>query len=895
MRQLLILFGAIVTLACLPTTANAAGEGWYLHAFGASIDPGLGKTVPDGGTGTQEIGPGDLGIATTSEYQFDGPFCPGSGAEDSSRRTLPEPIRQKLSRPIPTPYDQPGAAHAFFYEKRLGSVPTVDPRHEYQQARRHMQSMQGYSTRRQQLLNPKAFAVKAAASTLNLDTWEVLGPGNIGGRTRVMVIDPRSPRRMYAGGVSGGIWKTTNRGKRWRPVGDEMTNLAVNALALDPENPDTIYAGTGEGFFREEVRATNLPLRGGGIFVSHDRGKSWSLMPATNGKRFQWVNDLVVSPHHSSHIYAATRAGVLRSKDGGATWRRVLRPGVKGGCLDLALRTDKTTDYLFASCGTLETATVYRKLKAEGGGRWQPVLTEAGMGRTSLAIAPSNQDVVYALAASNVPGAGGLYEQSLHAVFRSDDSGAAGSWNATVRNSDPRKVNTLLLSNPLSASVEECDFGGSNNVFGMGWYVNIIAVDPRNPDRVWAAGVDLFRSDDGGHEWNPATYWWAAEIDDRNFVHADHHGLVFHPRKPKTLYSLNDGGIYRTTNATAAVAGDDLAVCNPGSAGPRWQSLNNRYGVTQFYHGSVFPDGEHVLGGTQDNGTISNIFPGSGQRWWRVLGGDGGYSAIAPDDARVLYVMTQNGIIHKSTDRGATFSQAIDGINDLGGTGDFRAVARNYLFISPLVMDSSDSDTLWFGGRRLWRTGDGASTWSHASTVHADGGKTSAIAVSPTNSDIVVAGTDRGTIYGAQAGGSSDWTTVWQGVRPRGGFVSSLAFDPLDSAVIYATYAGFGGKHVWRSLDRGLNWQPIDGQGATGLPNIPVHSLVINPEDRDRLYVGTDLGVFVSIDGGQNWAIEIAGFARAVTEWLALGETPQGERYLYAFTHGRGAWRVPLD
>jgi photosystem II stability/assembly factor-like uncharacterized protein len=836
-----------------------------------------------------------LGKALVAAALFIAALSLDGPAVDSSPRPLPESIRHKLNRPIPTPYDQPAAAHAFFYEKRLGSVPAVDPRYEYERARKHMDVMPRYSTRRERLLSPKASGVKAAAATVHLDRWEVLGPGNIGGRTRVMVIDPRSPRRMYAGGVSGGIWKTTNRGKRWRPVGDEMTNLAVNALAFDSENPDTIYAGTGEGFFREEVRATNLPLRGGGIFVSHDRGESWSLMPSTSGQRFHWVNDLIVSQHDSSRIYAATRAGVLRSKNGGETWKRVLRPGVKGGCLDLALRTDKNTDYLFASCGTLETATVYRKTKAEGGGRWTPVLSESGMGRTSLAIAPSNQEIVYALAASNVPGPGGLYEQSLHAVFRSDASGASGSWEATVRNSDPRKVNTLLLSNPLSASVEECGFEGFNNVFGMGWYVNVIAVDPRNPDRVWAAGVDLFRSDDGGSEWSPVTYWWASQVDSRNFVHADHHGLVFHPRKPGTLYSLNDGGIYRTSNASAAVDDDDLAVCNPGSAGVSWRSLNNRYGVTQFYHGSVFPNGEHVLGGTQDNGTISNTFPGSGQNWWRVFGGDGGYSAVDPDDERVLYVMTQNGLIHKSTDGGATFSQAIDGITDLGGTGDFRAVARNYLFIAPLVMDSSDPERLWFGGRRLWRSNDGATTWSHASTIHADGGKTSAIQVAPTSSEIVVAGTNRGTIYSTSVGSTADWGTVWLGVRPRSGFVSSLAFDPLDSEVLYATYAGFGGKHVWKSLDGGLNWQAIDGQGDSGLPNIPVHSLVVDPEDRERLYVGTDLGVFVSIDGGEHWAIEITGFARAVTEWLALGETTRGDRYLYAFTHGRGAWRVALD
>jgi photosystem II stability/assembly factor-like uncharacterized protein len=819
----------------------------------------------------------------------------GVAAGSGSKRPLPEPVRQKLSRPAPTPHDQPAAADEFFYEKRLGGVPAVDPRAVYAQAREQMQTMPRYSTRRERLVSSPATGPQMASAITRLDAWEALGPGNIGGRTRVMLIDPRSPRRMYAAGVSGGIWKTTNRGKRWRPVGDEMTNLAVNALAFDPADPDTIYAGTGEGFFREEVRATSLPLRGGGIFVSHDRGESWSFLQSTAGRRFHWVNDLIVSRHDSRRVYAATRAGVLRSTDSGATWKLVLRPGVKGGCLDLAQRTDTETDHLFASCGTLETATVYRKVRAEGAGRWVGVLSEPGMGRTSLAVAPSNQEIVYALAASNVPGPDGRYEQSLHAVFRSAAGGAAGSWEATVRNSDPRMVNTLLLSNPLSAVVEECGFEGSNNVFGMGWYVNVIAVDPRDPDRVWAAGVDLFRSDDGGRVWNPVTYWWAAGISPSTFVHADHHGLVFHPRKPRSLYSLNDGGVYRTNNAAAAVSGDDLAVCDPGSPSVSWRSLNNRFGVTQFYHGSVFPDGEHVLGGTQDNGTISSSPPGSGERWWRVFGGDGGYSAVHPDDDSIFYVMTQNAIVHKSVDGGLSFSTAIDGITDLGGTGDFRAVATNYLFIAPLVMDPGDPEQLWLGGRRLWRTTDGADSWRPASAFHADGGKTSAIAVAPTDSDIVFAGTNRGTIYSTSEAGVANSTSVWQGVRPRSGFVSSVTFDPLDSSTVYATYAGFGGKHVWRSFDRGVTWTAIDGQGTARLPNIPVHSLVVDPDDRDRLYVGTDLGVFVSLDGGESWAIEITGFARAVTEWLSLGETPLGERYLYALTHGRGAWRVRLE
>jgi hypothetical protein len=501
--------------------------------------------------------------------------------------------------------------------------------------------------------------------------------------------------------------------------------------------------------------------------------------------------------------------------------------------------------------------------------------------------------VVYALAASNVPGPGGLYEQALHAVFRSRDGGSAGSWEARVRNSDPRRLNTLLLSNPIISFIEECGFAGSNANLAMGWYVNVIAVDPVDPERVWAAGVDLFRSDDGGANWSPASFWWNDST--ANFVHADQHALVFHPRKRRTLYALNDGGIFRTTNADAPVAdGPRGGVCAPGSSAVRWTSLNNSYGVTQFYHGSVFPDGRSFIAGAQDNGTLLGAL--GSERWVEIFGGDGGYSAIDPDDTRNLYVTFQGGEIRKSTDGGFNFEPATDGITDLlpDDLSDFTAVPPNFLFISPLVMDPGEPRRLYSGGRRLWRTENGALDWSAASASFAGGDKASAVAVAPGRSERMLVGTDGGRIYRSDDALASDGGTRWAGSRPRRGWVSWVAFDSADTDVAYATYAGFGGPHVWRTADGGASWRPIDGTGAGRLPDIPAHAIVIDPADPRRLYLATDLGVFVSLDGGEAWAVENTGFANVVTESLAL--TSDGSRtWLYAFTHGRGAWRVALD
>jgi hypothetical protein len=182
--------------------------------------------------------------------------------------------------------------------------------------------------------------------------------------------------------------------------------------------------------------------------------------------------------------------------------------------------------------------------------------------------------------------------------------------------------------------------------------------------------------------------------------------------------------------------------------------------------------------------------------------------------------------------------------------------------------------------------------WEKLGGAMPEGGKISAIAVSSRTPGTLAIGTDKGHISRMVDSGGANVPTSFN--TPRHGWVTSIAFDPLDDNVIYATYGNFGGAHVFRSIDGGGTWHSVDGSGATGLPDIPVHSIVVDPDDRQRLYLGTDLGVMVSIDGGQTWMTEETGFGPAVTMWLSLIRTPPGQKQLFAFTHGRGAWRVTL-
>src|ERR1035438_8208907 len=233
-------------------------------------------------------------------------------------------------------------------------------------------------------------ATEAAAASLS---WTQLGPGDIGGRTRSLLINPQNTNIMYAGAVTGGIWKSTNAGLSWTLLTDPSANITVGFMVMDPTNSNIIYAGTGESY---------QGYLGLGIYKSTD-GNTFTVLPATANTNFEYVNRLAIGHSNPQHIYAATLNGLWASMDGGNTWKQQLSV-ISHGCDDLQSRTDLATDYLFATCGGTATSAgyiVYRNTDAGGTGTWVQVLTNAAMARTSLAIAPSLQSTVYAIASSD--------------------------------------------------------------------------------------------------------------------------------------------------------------------------------------------------------------------------------------------------------------------------------------------------------------------------------------------------------------------------------------------------------------------------------------------------------------------------------------------------------------
>ena len=384
-------------------------------------------------------------------------------------------------------------------------------------------------------------------------------------------------------------------------------------------------------------------------------------------------------------------------------------------------------------------------------------------------------------------------------------------------------------------------------------------------------------------------YW---EANAPSTSHADNHAIVFHPgydgKTNQTIFFTNDGGVWKTDNAKAATTlGGASVQCGTLNTAVHWTSLNAGYATTQFYFGTVYPGGAAYFGGTQDNGNIRGTDAGGPAKWTRLRGGDGGQVAVDPVDLSTLYFEYTNFSFSKSTDGGDSYSIMTNGITERLG---------NFNFISDFKLDPNDSLRIYSGATTLWRTENGGNNWTAASTALV-GDRVSRIAVAPGDSSHVVFGTNSGRIYYNADALNATGSTAWANTRPRSGTVSSITFDPADSNVLYLTYSTykqlFSDAHVYKSVDGGATWHPMDGTGGAVLQDVPVNSLAVDPLNSLNLYLGTDLGVYVSIDGGYTWSHDDNSFGNAVITSLIIDRSAGASR-LYAFTYGSGVWRVTL-
>jgi photosystem II stability/assembly factor-like uncharacterized protein len=784
----------------------------------------------------------------------------------------------KLKAKGSKPFDKPREAAEFFVAQRVGADQSDIPlEHLYAQL---------LATRARE----RALAMNRTGPQSGpggITSWNELGPGNVGGRTRAIVIDPTNSNIMYAAGVAGGVWKSTDAGASWNPTDDLMLNLAVCALAIDPTNPNVLYAGTGEGYYSASVF-----VRGLGIFKSTDAGATWNQLSGTvNGVpsgAFYYVNKVRISPNDPNSVYAATRFGVWRSTDAGQTWSAVLANpryynpggvqttlGCSVGCTDLALRTDSTPDVLFAAFGSLENDGLYRS--DDGGNTWVQYTTPTYQGRMTLAIAPSDNDRVYLVMADN----GGLSGWGrIVSVFRADDG---VNFTSVL---DPSHPFSPWLMSYVSIATGCFEYP---YIPSQGWYDNIVAVDPLDADKVWVGGINVYRSDDAGQTFGLAGYWFFFMMDPPppTYMHPDQHIIVFDPDYDgitnQTMWVGNDGGLFRTTNARAATSQEECPIDSFPGPPPdiAWDFMNNGYGVTQFYHGDAAKQTDRFVAGAQDNGTSKVDGVGIPNSWATIFGGDGGYVAIDHTDPDHFFVEIQGfPEIQVTTDGGLTFTEATSGITDTDG-----------LFITPFAMDPSDPNVLWTGGSRPWRTTNGTALWEVAGPDFAGPAQISAIAIAPSDPNVVYLGFNNGYVARTTDGlaPSPTWTVFANGLF--GAWVSSVAVDPVDPDVAYITYSTYGIPHVLRTANGGVYWQPIDGVPPADIPDVPTHWVAVRPCNSQQLYAGTEIGIFASDDGGATWQPANTGLANTVVESLDFKD----DDTIVAFTHGRGAFLASLD
>ncbi len=672
-------------------------------------------------------------------------------------------------------------------------------------------------------------------------SWLGLGPApmqssfyaNVSGRITCLAVDPTNHDVVYAGAADGGLWKSTDGGSSWTPLTDNLPRLSSGSVAIDPNNPNVIYYGTGELNFNID----GYP--GTGIFKSTDAGASWSQMQLPSSGGIYYTSKIVVAPTNSNIVYAAGYFDVYRSTDAGNTWSEL---DLTDGAVNDIVVDPQNANIIYASYGSgfSGDSTSYGIHKSVNGGTTWTWLTN-GLPRTdevariSLAIAPSNDQVLYAAINGDKPGSS---TADTNRVFKSTDGGA--SWAV------------------LPTVAPHTDFGGN-----QGWYNNVIAVDPTNQNIVYVGGIDFWRSADGGQTWSNLTNGYGTYTGKN--IHVDQHAIAFAKGDGSFFYIGNDGGVWKTTNGSVS-----------------FTNCNATLQTIQFYDITTDPNNPAVtIGGTQDNGTESNSQPS--QEWGEIFGGDGGYVLVDPTNPKIVYTEYVNGALQKSTNGGSSFTQITNGI-----TGD------GY-WLQPYVMDPSDHNVLYTGTSKIYKSTDGGNDWTAMTgNLKSSSALFTTMAISPVDGNVVYAGisgyrgaADTSYLYVSTDGGSS-WTDITHNLPPGTNFARITA-DPTHKGTAYLAVLVGITSHVLRTTDYGNTWVGLDSTG-NGFANNPTKIIAVDSLT-GYIYAGTYAGVYRSTDDGATWGLFGSGLPNSVVDGMAIQYSSD---VLRVATHGRGAWQVNL-
>lgn len=720
--------------------------------------------------------------------------------------------------------------------------------------------------------------------------WTELGPNPIpnaqvetaptttaSGRVVAIAVHPTNADTVYVGTAQGGLYRSTNGGTSWTRMMDSALSLAINAIAISPSQPDTIYVGTGEagfcldcfsgvGVYRIDNASTASPVLSGPFNQS---GAAADLMTGRG------VGKIVVHPTDVNTIFVVTGNGSA-GINGRATFPTLPDPG------------------LFRSTNAAGASPTFTKLSITGlAFQDYPIL--------DAVIDPNNaNNLVVALTDNFGDGVGGLYRTTdalaatpsftkplaftSGANFRADLTSHrdAGTW--TIYAAAGEGTGSVYRSTDGGASFA---LRIDNNFCNPQCFYDIaIAVDPTNAANVYLGGspnLVFGRSSDSG-----ATF----TADGTNFtagLHVDSHAIAVAPSNPAVVYFGSDGGIYKTTNVSATPI--------------VWTSLNNTtFSATQFMGLDVHStDINFAIGGTQDNGT--NHYRAD-MTWSRVDFGDGGYAVIDQADTSTTNVDMYHTYFNASTLNGYAHvpntASASDGLWTFRGcngvTGNGISCTATVLFYAPLERGpGSPNNTIYYGSNRLYRSDDNGA--NHTTVSQAFVFPISSIGISPQNDNVRMIGGRDGAIFGTTTGATTLVDMDPTNIIPNN-FVARTVIDPQNANTAYVTLTTFTTTNIWKTTnlssfaDQGL-LAPTWTASATGLPQVPVNAFMVDPIDSNRLYAGTDIGVYTSGDGGANWTPFGTGLPRVAVFDIAMTAGTIATRQVKIATHGRGMWQVP--
>lgn len=966
-------------------------------------------------------------------------FAPAAGGETRPVRD-PDPARAKAAGAIREVIGSPimggGEVIDYFLEKRLPPGMTEYPvEHVRELSRRASLSAEARP----------GFAVRGdddpdePEEPFFIKSWRPLGPGNIGGRTRALVPHPSDASIAYAAAVSGGVFRTDNfnaddpRDVVWYPIMNTVASglplfndnatIAVTTLALDPRNPNILYAGTGEVLVGTTAPDPNFPrgVRGAGVYKGTQIFPGvfvWEALELTPFI-FDYISKVTVSPAAPTdeipkRIYIAATSGIWRHNNGGVLeddkgatyqWQLVRPDNSLVGATDIQIKPHlganpppADEEFLLAAFGGA-TGPDGLFLSLNGGDNWfrqvaagvsedelHKIDTPA-QGRMTIAFAPSNPNIVYVAMARNnrvrTTGFGGvplaaleIPAQAVINIFRANVS--EGSLDITTDTNDEitdvqadwaprldlsRRLAPALFSNALLSV--GCSIIPPGPTMNRGFFSQTIAVDPANPDIVWLGSVDLFRSTDGGRTFGLTSHSYFADRPEAegHVLPEGQHQIVIPGGDPGTLYVAGNGGIFRTRNRVAAASFTTCHSDLPGGTdilpstitGVEWESLNNHYESTQFFHGDTGTTRDMFVGGAAGTGVLRSLRRSCTEEWHQIRPGDGGYVQIDPRNNNLFY-STARRFINYFPDRTVQpnpanpligrmgrvsrteFSTAMNPPEftvslDTAWTGlldpedDSRILGSleyldEGLFVTPLhLAEFKDGGVpravLWTGGERPWRMFDpeqvdiSAAIWEPAGAgLPFAAGRISAIATAPSDPGIVWIGTEGGFIFRTFDGLEPDpelieWETVWD--ANQGGFVrafiSSLAIDPDDPEVVYYTNSLFNGTFGFGHIFRRTAFE-VDDEDVYVF--IPVDGVITDP-DGLRLDFIPDIPVhWVSLRacGGEKQlflATEIGVFASGSATDPDFSEDPDNpnetylERIRWRYLNGAGLPRTVVE